>query len=803
MFDSPTPTVTAATAAAKPPILARFATVLALLLCALAPTASHADPRYYDRGTPLVQDIWVDPVAGNNANSGATRAAAVKTLVEAWGRIPMATMLTTTGYRINLVAGTYPQVDVPNYFESRWGTFAFPVMIEAADGAGTARLPALNIFDCRYLYLLGLHVSQGGGDVLHCDSCDHFLLNAVTVRGAAPATFAVQEAVKVNQSQYVYVEDSDISGAWDNSVDFVAVQFGHLQGNRIYDSGDWCLYTKGGSTGFRIEGNEFYDCGNGGYTAGQGTGFEYMTSPWLHYETYDVRFINNVIHDTGGAGFGVNGGYNILLAYNTLYRIGSISHILELVYGARSCDGDTSACAANLSAGGWGTAGAVTEPIPNRNVFVYNNVFYNPAPFLSQWQQFAIFGPQTPSPTSHIPSPARADTNAQIRGNVIWNGPLSHPLGIEESGEGCQPSNPTCNATQLVADNAFNTIEPAFVNAAGGDFHPVTAGNLYSATTFGLPSFPGGDLPSPPVITPGDLANTVTRDFTGAARGPSSPPGAYGADCSSAVCGDGTHDLGCESCDDGDLVSGDGCDSNCTVTDCGNGITTTGESCDDGNSSDGDGCDHNCTATACGNGVVSSGEQCDDGNLAPGDACDATCSLDCPTSPSLSCHTASSARASSLRILDAPGTAKDAVIWKVKGLADTSLASFGDPTASTSFLLCLYETAAETPSIAIEALVPSAADCGVPGCWSASSSSYGYASAAAGKMSLQLRVKPGAVGSIALSTRAVAAFATSLPLGQDPAVTLQLRSSNGECWSAGFSGPASRNDAGQFKDLSD
>ena len=26
--------------------------------------------------------------------------------------------------------------------------------------------------------------------------------------------------------------------------------------------------------------------------------FEYMTSPWLHYEAYDIKFVNNVIHDT-------------------------------------------------------------------------------------------------------------------------------------------------------------------------------------------------------------------------------------------------------------------------------------------------------------------------------------------------------------------------------------------------------------------------------------------------------------------------------------------------------------------------
>jgi uncharacterized delta-60 repeat protein len=58
---------------------------------------------------------------------------------------------------------------------------------------------------------------------------------------------------------------------------------------------------------------------------------------------------------------------------------------------------------------------------------------------------------------------------------------------------------------------------------------------------------------------------------------------------------------------------------------CGNGTIDYAEQCDDGNVVDGDGCDSNCTPTACGNGVVSSGEECDDGNLTSGDGCSATC----------------------------------------------------------------------------------------------------------------------------------------------------------------------------------
>jgi len=110
------------------------------------------------------------------------------------------------------------------------------------------------------------------------------------------------------------------------------------------------------------------------------------------------------------------------------------------------------------------------------------------------------------------------------------------------------------------------------------------------------------------------------------------PSATCDADCSLAVCGDGTLNplnvtppatAAGEACDDGNLVDGDGCDSNCTVTACGNGVVTAGEFCDDGNLVDGDGCDSDCTPTGCGNGIVTAGEACDDAGESP------TCNGDC------------------------------------------------------------------------------------------------------------------------------------------------------------------------------
>jgi cysteine-rich repeat protein len=51
------------------------------------------------------------------------------------------------------------------------------------------------------------------------------------------------------------------------------------------------------------------------------------------------------------------------------------------------------------------------------------------------------------------------------------------------------------------------------------------------------------------------------------------------------------------------------------------------EQCDDGGDQDGDGCDANCFVEACGNGISQpgSGEECDDGNEVAGDGCSPTC----------------------------------------------------------------------------------------------------------------------------------------------------------------------------------
>ena len=89
------------------------------------------------------------------------------------------------------------------------------------------------------------------------------------------------------------------------------------------------------------------------------------------------------------------------------------------------------------------------------------------------------------------------------------------------------------------------------------------------------------------------------------------------------ICGNGELNPG-EECDDGDVISGNGCSSTCQDEDgvqtCGNNIPEIGEECDDGNTNNGDGCSSTCLAEVCPDGI------CNDGENA------VECAEDCPNS---------------------------------------------------------------------------------------------------------------------------------------------------------------------------
>jgi len=524
-------------------------------------TSATSRVPYYDVGSPVLQDLWVDPISGDDSHAGTSRGRPLRTIGAAWALIPP--NLTTTGYQINLLPGDYPcEGDCINFFADRAGTFSSPIILQAAEGPGTVTLRGgLNLLRVHYLYLLDLTLWAGreagaafGNNVLHIEQSAQVLMRNLILRGPTQCITDecndMQEVLKVNQSQHVYLENSDLSGSYQTVLDYFSVQHGHIIGNTIHRSGGRGAYVKGGSAYFLIASNEFYDCREAAVQAGEGSNLAFMQSPWLHYESYDIKIVNNVMHDIRGAGLSVAGSYNVLMAYNTLYNVGQDDEsgrpwpLLQVIHGSRSCQpaeefgggaGTRSRCQQQLDQGGWGTAALGDESggdwIPSRNIYVYNNIFYNPDRG-THYVHLVVNGPITPPEQArNIPSPSQTDTNLVIQGNIIWNA-LQEDAGLygDNNGSGnigCRGNNPTCNEGLLLAQNHINEFRPQLANPAGGDYRPLAAGNVFAARVPDIPDMQWTDAPTPPAVPPGTLSNAVSFDRDGKERSSVGPPGAY------------------------------------------------------------------------------------------------------------------------------------------------------------------------------------------------------------------------------------------------------------------------------------
>ena len=88
-------------------------------------------------GSPILTDLWVDPIHGDDTQAGTTRSTALKSLSAAWQKIPPG-LLSTTGYHIRVTSGTVQ--NAPVYWEARHASRIFPIIIEAQDGPGTTKV---------------------------------------------------------------------------------------------------------------------------------------------------------------------------------------------------------------------------------------------------------------------------------------------------------------------------------------------------------------------------------------------------------------------------------------------------------------------------------------------------------------------------------------------------------------------------------------------------------------------------------------------------------------------------------------
>ena len=182
--------------------------------------------------------------------------------------------------------------------------------------------------------------------------------------------------------------------------------------------------------------------------------------------------------------------------------------------------------------------------------------------------------------------------------------------------------------------------------------------------------------------------------------------GTGGAGGNPLPCGDGTIDGG-ELCDDGNGVSGDGCDASCQLepgwtcsnqpsqctTSCGDGIAAGDELCDDGNQDNHDDCPDGvggtCRPAACGDGFIDAvgpqQEQCDDGNATVGDGCGATCQQEagyCCQTEGVACAAGPFVFSSGSLLEALPDNSPNSPICKAITVTDMGCKAVGTVTAS-------------------------------------------------------------------------------------------------------------------------
>jgi len=170
----------------------------------------------------------------------------------------------------------------------------------------------------------------------------------------------------------------------------------------------------------------------------------------------------------------------------------------------------------------------------------------------------------------------------------------------------------------------------------------------------------------------------------------------------------------------------------------------------------------------------------------------------CPATPAAGCLHAGKAQ---IQLLDRDGEFKDAVTWKWRNGDETLPADLGDPTDTTEYVLCVYDSATGVASLATSLAVASGRN------WRASGSgtvSYRDRSAASDGVSV-VQLKPGVAGKASATLKArgpnvrlPARYDATKWCALEPTMTVQLINGEGRCWSTDFDSAAS-NTGRRFK----
>ena len=224
---------------------------------------------------------------------------------------------------------------------------------------------------------------------------------------------------------------------------------------------------------------------------------------------------------------------------------------------------------------------------------------------------------------------------------------------------------------------------------------------------------------------------------------------------------------------------------------CGNGRLDCGELCDDGNRLAGDCCSPTCTPEPSGAACSAGGGLCAD------ERCDGAGLCVDVAAPRDDCLVPTRPLASRLDLRDRFGGDHDRLVWRwLRGEA-TPPASFGDPTTSDGYRLCVFDLSAMPPRVVLGATAPAGGLCPGAGpgrpCWTARGSPPGDAGFLYVDRDLtpdgllRADLSPGADGKARITLKGKGANLGMPALPLPVPLQVQLESSSGACWSARYS----------------
>ena len=111
-------------------------------------------------------------------------------------------------------------------------------------------------------------------------------------------------------------------------------------------------------------------------------------------------------------------------------------------------------------------------------------------------------------------------------------------------------------------------------------------------------------------------------------------------------------------------------------------------------------------------------EACDDSNTADGDGCSATCRIEaCPPAPANGCAQPAKTGAATLEMVDEYSTTGEKDRFRFKWRGGGTVAGFGDPTTTSTNVICLWDLVPSVPRLWMNNAIPPGGICDGKPCW--------------------------------------------------------------------------------------